>query len=44
MFHNDLNFLLFAFKLDATIPSAKWQNLFSYHIYAKLLFASCAKT
>ena len=28
----------------ATIPSVEWQNLFGNHIYAKLLFASCAKT
>ena len=44
MFHNGVNIVLFTFKHDTTIPSVEWQNLFSNHMYAKLLFASCAKT
>jgi len=44
MFHNGLNFVLFTFKHDTNIPSVEWQNLFSNHIYAKHLFAWCAKT
>jgi len=44
MFHNGLNFLLSTFKHDTTIPSVEGKNLFSNHIYTKLLFASSAKT
>jgi len=34
MFHNGLNFVLFTFKHDKTIPSVEWHNLFSNLIYA----------
>jgi len=38
MSHYALNFVLFAFKSDTTIPSVT-----CYNNHAKILFASCAK-